>query len=217
MGIFSIVVLALAVGLAALIPRRIRVAGSTLESEPGPSTVVGIIAALLTVPAFALASMVLAITIVGIVLIPVLAVLLLVGLLFGLVVVSQWLGKRLYDTTRQAESAFGPRQSQPAALFIEVLLGASVILASTVLPAIFLPGWITWMLLGIIYVISCIGIGSVVLSKFGTLQPPRRNGTRHAIMYPTPVHSHYGSSLPHQPPHANTQPLGPAPALPKEE
>jgi hypothetical protein len=176
--------------------------------------VVGIIAALLAFPVFGIASMVLAITIVGIVLIPVLALAVLAAFLFGFVVVSQWLGKRLHDTTRQAESPFVPRQSQPTTLIIEVLLGASVVLASTILPAIFLPGWITGMLLGIIYLISCIGIGSAVLSKFGTLQPPRRNGYRHRVMYPTPVHSHYGTALPH---HANTQPLGPAPILTKDE
>ena len=215
LGIFSAIVLALAVGLAALFPRRIRVSSATLEAEAGPSVVVGIIAALLTFPLFGIASLVLAITIVGIVLIPVLAALLLIAFLFGFVVVSQWLGNRLYDTARHAESTYTPRQSQPATLIIEVLLGASVILASTVLPAIFLPGWITGMLLGIIYVISCIGIGSAVLSKFGTLQPPRRHPHRRTITYPTPIHTHYGSSLP--PAHANTQPLGPAPILPREE
>ncbi|MGA7730295.1 MAG: hypothetical protein WCD37_03370 [Chloroflexia bacterium] len=206
LGIFSAIVLALAVGLAALFPRRIRVSSATLEAEAGPSVVVGIITALLTFPLFGIASLVLAITIVGIVLIPVLAALLLIAFLFGFVVVSQWLGNRLYDTARHAESTYVPRQSQPATLIIEVLLGASVILASTVLPAIFLPGWITGMLLGIIYVISCIGIGSAVLSKFGTLQPPRRHPHRRTITYPTPVHTH-----------ANTQPLGPTPILPREE
>ena len=220
LGIFSAVVLTLAVGIAALLPRRIRVSGATLESEPGPTVVVGVITALLTVPIFGIASMVLAITIVGIVLVPVLALAVLCAFLFGFVVVSQWLGKRLHDTARHAESPFGPRQSQSASLVIEVLLGASVILASTVLPAIFLPAWITGILLGLVYVIACIGIGAAVLSRLGTLQPTRRNGHRRTILYPTPVHSHYGASLPHTPAHAhhaNTQPLGPAPVLPKEE
>ncbi len=219
LGIFSAIVLTLAVGLTALVPRRIRVSSVTLESEPGPSVVVGVIAALLIFPVFGIATMALAITVVGIVLIPVLALAVFLAFLFGFVVVSQWLGKRLYENVRPNDSPFELRQSQSTAIVIEVLLGASVILASMTFPAIFLPGWITAMLLGIIYLVSCIGIGSAILSKLGTLQPPRRNGHRRTIIYPTPVHNHYGSALPHTPVHVhgNTRPLGPVPTLPKEE
>lgn len=214
LGIFSAVVLILALGVSALLPRRVRISSSTLEAEPGPSIVVGIIAALLSGPIVALATIVLAATIVGIVLIPVLGIAVMLAFLFGFVVVSQWLGRRLHEGAKQADGVYALRQSQSATIVVEVLLGASVILASTILPALFLPVWITGMLLGIVYLISCIGIGSAVLSKFGTLQP-RRHGHRRTVVYPTQVHSNYGASLPH--PHANTQPLGPAPVLPREE
>lgn len=217
LGIFSAVALILALGISALVPRRIRVSSATLESEPAPSVVVGIIAALLSLPIFGVASLLLASTIVGIVLVPVLALAVFGVFLFGFVIVSQWLGKRLHEGAQHPEASaeYPMRQSQSATLVIDVLLGSSVILASTVLPAIFLPFWITAMLLGVVYLVSCIGLGSAILSKFGTLQPRRHHNYRRSVIYPTPVHNHYGSSLPHPP--AHTQPLGPAPTLPREE
>lgn len=211
LGVFSALVLMLGVGFAALIPRRVRISGTTLEAQPGPSIVVGIIIALLVPPVFGIVSMVLAVTIVGIVLIPFLALAVMGAFLFGFVIVSEWLGKRIYDGVRNNESPAQP-QSQPTTLVIEVLLGGSVILASTVLPAIFLPTWITFMLLGVVYIASSLGIGSAILSRFGTLLPPGSSIRR--TSYPsTPV---FSASTP-SPSHANTMPLGPTPKLPVDQ
>jgi cytoskeletal protein CcmA (bactofilin family) len=223
-GILSVLILLLSVGLTAAVPNRVRTASSTLQAEPGPSIVVGIIAAFLIFPAAGLIAAVLTISIVGIVLLPVLAVVLLAAFLMGFVVVSHWLGRHLHETTRQGAVARLPFES--ATLMVEVLLGVAVILASTLIPVLFLPAWISVLMFLLVYSIACIGIGATILSRLGTLAPPKQRHA-HRVIYPTPVHNHYGSTLPHTPPmqvpvaasteHTNTRPLGPTPALPRAE
>jgi len=224
-GILSVLILLLSVGLTAAIPNRVRTASATLQAEPGPSIVVGIIAAFLIFPAAGLVAVVLTISVVGLVLLPVLAVGLLGAFLLGFVVVGHWLGKHLHETTRQGAAA--PPFQSPT-LMIEVLLGVAVILASTLIPVLFLPSWISVLMFLLMYSVACIGIGATILSRFGTLAPPKERHP-HRILYPTPAHNHYGSTLPHQSPmqmtavaqapgeHTNTRPLGPTPALPREE
>jgi len=189
----------------------------TLNAEPAPALVVGLITALLLFPVAALIAVILTITFVGIVLLPVLALLVLGALLFGFVVAGHWLGKRIHDTARHGALAQDGLNGHPTpALVLEVIIGAAVILGSVFVPALFLPPWASIMLLGVVYLVSCLGIGAAILSRFGTLAPARRH--RHAIMYPTPVHSHYGASMPHTPPERqNTRPLGQAPVLPPDE
>ena len=41
---------------------------------------------------------------------------------------------------------------------MEVLLGAAAILACTILPAIFVSGWISILVLGMLFVLSCMGL-----------------------------------------------------------
>ncbi len=226
-GILSAIILLLAAGMTSAIPNRVRTASSTLQAEPGPSIVLGVITAFLIFPVAGLVAVVLTISVVGIVLLPVLAIGLIGAFLLGLVVVSHWLGKHLHDTTKQGETHLLTYQSPT--LMIEVLLGVAVILASTLIPALFLPAWISVLMFLLVYSVACIGIGSTVLSRFGTLSPPKRHH-QPKIMYPTQFHSHYGAVLPHthsalvssspptpQPEHTNTRPLGPVPALPREE
>jgi cytoskeletal protein CcmA (bactofilin family) len=223
-GILSVLILLLSVGLTAAIPNRVRTASSTLQAGPGPSIVVGIITAFLIPPAAALIAAVLAISVVGIVLLPVLAIGLLAVFLLGFVVVAHWLGKHLHDSTRPGAVAHLPFQS--ATLMVEVLLGVAVILASTLIPIAFLPAWMSVLMFLLVYGIACIGIGAVILSRLGTLAPPR-HVYPHRIVYPTQAHNHYGSTLPHTPQtqmaamasseHTNTRPLGPTPALPRSE
>jgi len=226
-GILSVLILLLSVGMTAVVPARVRTASATLQAEPGPSIVVGIIAAFLIFPATGLVAIVLTISVIGLILLPVLALALLGAFLFGFVTVSHWLCKYFHYTTRQ-DPTYSPTSFQAPTLIIEVLLGTAVILASTLIPLLFLPTWIAALMFLLIYSIACIGIGAAILSRFGTLAPPKQ---RHVarIIYPTPVHNHYGSSLPHnpQPPfaatastsaeHTNTRPLGPTPAFPREE
>jgi cytoskeletal protein CcmA (bactofilin family) len=228
LGTLSVLVLLLATGLSAILSSRVRTSSATLNLEPGPSVVVGIIAAFLLLPASAIVGMILMVSVVGIILLPVLAVIVAGAFLFGFVVVSHWVGKRLYETARQGSTNGAPTGNlaalQPQRLIVEVLLGATVILGSTLIPAAFLPSWISMLMVLMVYGVSCVGIGAGILSRFGTLAPPKRQH-RHAVMYPTPHHEHYGSSLSHatagvgggMPERTNTRPLGPAPVLPREE
>jgi cytoskeletal protein CcmA (bactofilin family) len=225
-GILSVLILLLSVGITAVVPNRVRTASATLQAEPGPSIVVGIITAFLIFPVAGLVAGVLTISVVGIILLPVLAVALLGAFLLGLVVVSHWLGEHFHDTIRTGGA--GPLSMQMPTILIEVLLGVAVILASTLIPLLFLPSWMWVLMLLLVYSISCVGIGAAILSRLGTLAPPKqRRPTR--LIYPTATHNHYGSTLPHNPPAqvemaattspelTNTRPLGPTPVLPREE
>ncbi|HET9495170.1 MAG TPA: hypothetical protein VFR15_13150 [Chloroflexia bacterium] len=218
MGMFSVLVLGLSIGLTAIMPGRVRTTTYTLQAEPVPSLIVGLITALLLFPVAGVVAVLLTVSMVGIVLLPLLAIAVLGVLLYGFVIASHWLGKRIHDTTRHGEiQANGLNGQQSAALVIEVIIGAAIFLGSVFVPALFLPAWAVMMLLGVVYLVSCLGVGAAILSRFGTLTPPRRHHQR-TVMYPTPVHSHYGSSLPHTPPERhNTRPLGQVPALPTDE
>ncbi|HYP42320.1 MAG TPA: polymer-forming cytoskeletal protein [Chloroflexia bacterium] len=195
LGMGSLVILLLTVAVAWVMPGRVRVASVTLESVPGPSIVVGMIAALVFMPVVAALSLVLVVTVIGTVLIPVLVGGVLLALLFGLVVISQWLGKRVYDTSRQ-----GAAYEVPPTL-VQVLLGMAVLLSSTLLPAAFLPSWVAFILGGLLYVAACVGLGATILCRFGTLAPPR----------PSRPHS-----VAHGHGHSITSPLGPAPNFSSE-
>jgi cytoskeletal protein CcmA (bactofilin family) len=225
LGGLSTVLLVFSVGLAALVPRRIGISSATLESEPGPSVAVGIIASILLAPIAGIITAALAITVIGIVLIPVVWIAVGVVYLYGFVIVAQWLGKRIHDSAHRPdiEAALARKSSQSAMLVMEVLLGAAAILACTILPAIFVSGWISILMLGMLYVLSCIGLGAGLLSKFGTLQPSKHRMHKRTVVYPTPHHNNYGSALVNAPitgpihAHSNTRPLGPAPVLPAEK
>ncbi|HEX9988061.1 MAG TPA: polymer-forming cytoskeletal protein [Chloroflexia bacterium] len=193
LGMGSLVVLLLTVAVAWVMPGRVRVASVTLESVPGPSIVVGLIAALVLVPVVSALSLVLVVTVIGAVLVPVLVGGVLLALLFGLVVISQWLGKRVYDTSRQS----APYEVPPT--MVQVLLGMAVLLSCTLIPAVFLPSWVAFILGGLLYVAACVGLGSTILCRFGTLAPPRPSRT-HSVAHG----------------HSNTSPLGTASTFPSE-
>lgn len=164
-SMFTLLTLSLGVGLAFLAPRRVLVSSRTLEAEVGPSVVVGAITALLLGPTAGLVIGLLLASMVGVVFIP-LAVLAVVGLLLcGLVVVSVWLGKRVYETARpDVEPGAAP-------LPIQVLIGMAVILGSTALPSVLAPGWTSTLLLPLLYFVACVGLGSAILSRLGTIEP----------------------------------------------
>jgi cytoskeletal protein CcmA (bactofilin family) len=218
MGMFSVLALGLSLALTAILPGRVRTTTYTLQAEPGPSIIVGLITALLLFPVAGVIAVLLTVSMVGIVLLPLLALAVLAVLLFGFVVAGHWLGRRIHDSMRHGElTPNGLNGHQTPALAIEVIIGTAVILGSVFVPALFLPAWASFMLLGVVYLVSCLGVGAAILSRFGTLAPPRRHHQR-TVMYPTAVHSHYGTTLPHTPPERhNTRPLGHAPVLPADE
>lgn len=159
-----------ALAFALIVPHRLRVANATLEAVPGSSVAVGLIVALLLWPVFGVVSMVLTLTIVGIVLVPVLGIMVALALLFGLANVSLWLGRRVYESVRHETS---PLQG-PQRLMLETLLGLGVVMSATLFPTLLLPGWISSLLWMLVYLAACLGLGAGVMSRFGTLVPPTR-------------------------------------------
>jgi len=179
-GAISVVLLVIGVVVASAVPSRVSVAASTLEAAPVPSLIVGMIVSFLLWPVVLIVAVVLGISLVGIVLLPVLAVAVGVALLFGLVTISAWLGKLVYGATHQGAHPNG----MPVPL--QVLIGLSVVLAATFLPAL-LRDPLPILMTGLVYLASCIGLGSAILSRFRTLAPPRhvRQYARPPAYHPT--------------------------------
>ena len=168
-GLVSLVTLGLSVMLVIVSPRRVRVASATLEAEGGPSIMLGIIAAALLAPVTAVIAMLLMMSVVGWVLIPVVAAFVAVTLASGMAIVGVWLGRRIYQTAQHE-----PLQ-RPTPLLLQMLLGIAALLCSTIVPAALVPvGWIATLLLGLLYLAACVGLGSILLSRLGTLPPARR-------------------------------------------
>lgn len=170
----GVLLLVFVLGFVLVAPTRVQVASATLEAVPGPSIAVGLIVAFLIWPAFGFVSMILTLTIVGIVLVPVLGIVIGLALLFGLANISLLLGQRVYESVRQESQR--PLQP-PQRVMLESLLGLGVVLAATLFPTLLLPGWISGLLWGLVYLAACIGVGAGVMSRFGTLVPPARRPT----------------------------------------
>lgn len=166
----GLLLLVFVLGFAMIVPLRLQVSSATLEAAPGSSIAVGLIVALLLWPVFGVISMVLTLTIVGIVLVPVLGIIVALTLLFGLANVSLWLGKRVYESVwHETRPVHGTQR-----VMLETLLGLGMLLVATLFPTLLLPGWISSLLWLLVYIAACIGIGAGVMSRFGTLVPPTR-------------------------------------------
>ena len=181
-SMLGLIVLAAGTLTSMLVPGRVRVSSDTLEAEPGPSVVTGVIMGLLCWPAIGLISVALAVTVVGVVLIPVVILAALLLFLFGLVVVSRWLGKRVLESARlsnghgsgSGSGYAGSGVRYPASAVLEVAVGMAVVLSCTLIPLAFLPPWAGVLLVALVFFASCVGVGATLLSRFGTL-PPRRS------------------------------------------
>ena len=163
-GILSLVLLLLSALLVSIAPTRTHISADTLQAEVGPSLIVGVVTALLLPALVALVSLALMVTIVGTVLVPVVMLAALLALLFGLTVISLWMGRHMYASVQH-----NPETSAP--LILQVLLGVPVVLICTVVPAALLPGWVSLLMLPLLYFAACIGLGGVILSRLGTLAP----------------------------------------------
>ncbi len=163
-GIFSLVLMLLSVLLVSIAPARTRISADTLQAEVGPSLIVGVITALLLPAVVALVSLALVVTIVGTVLVPVVMIAAGLALLFGLTVISLWMGRHMYSSVQHNSEMNAP-------LILQVLLGMPVVLICTVVPAALLPGWVSLLMLPLLYFAACIGLGAVILSRIGTLAP----------------------------------------------
>jgi hypothetical protein len=180
LSVLSMGLLAASIALLLALPRRVRITGATLEAEGGASVIVGLISAGLVGPLTALLTSLLMVTGIGWVLIPILWAFVAAFLIFGLVTVSLWLGRRVYDTaftgvvhtSGRHTGQTGILEKVPPLMF-QMLLGLTVILLSVVVPAALIAGWVAWILLLLVYVAACLGLGAALLSRFGTLMPPK--------------------------------------------
>ena len=173
-GMVGLLVMALGVLAALLMPARVRVAADTMQMEPGPSVVVGVIVALLFMPVIAVLGLGLAISVVGVVLIPVVVIAAQLLLILGLVVMSVALGRRMLvaDTARpNGPDGATTNGYRPTSIVLQAALGMAVILSSTFLPAVFVADWVKVILLALVFFACCLGLGALLLSRFGTLAP----------------------------------------------
>ena len=151
-------VLTLALGSLAIAvwPRQIARMEATLEQGLLASAVVGLLTAVLLPFVAVLAALVLVVTIVG----PVIVFFIAGGAWFvGLVTVGLWIGERLAHTV--------PAGRWPRSALGRGLAGLGLILAVTALPGTVMP-WLGWPLA---YLLGCLGLGAMVLSRFGTVAP----------------------------------------------
>lgn len=136
-------------------PRQTGRIVTVLEATPWPALGVGLLTGVLILPVAGLLSVILAITIVGIILIPVLWLAVGVGWLYGAVVVGLWAGRRLAESGRLPAARNSLLVTAIAGLGIMALV--CVLLTSTV-------AWIGWP---VSYFLGFIGLGAVVLSRLG--------------------------------------------------
>jgi cytoskeletal protein CcmA (bactofilin family) len=211
-GLVAVVLLALGALMVVLVPHRVRLSSATLETEPGPSIIVGFIAGALLFPIVGVVGVVLTISVIGLPFLPVLAIAVLLLLLYGLVTLSSLLGHWVFTS---AGYGAGPT---PTTHVAQVLTGMAIILGTTIVPSAVKPGLISVIMAVVLYFATCAGVGAVLLSRFGTLAPPK-----HAPVYfhnpfgapgrgPAPANSHFVAD----PRHAAT-PHAPASPLPPEE
>jgi len=189
-GLVSLLFLVLGMVVVGLQPKRVQIASMTLESEPGPSLVVGAILALLLFPVAIVLSFALFVSIVGIIFIPVLWFLVGVGVLLGFVTVSGWLGRLIFDANHPTSALTNHR------VMLDVVLGMAVVLGATFIPSVLAGSGVTVLMVLLIYFASSVGLGAVILSRVGTLVPPRHASHFHRIA------PHYTSSpaMPQMPP-----------------
>lgn len=158
--VLSLVWLVVGVLALALFPRQLATVSETLEETPGRTIVVGILTAILLPFGILVATVILAITIVGILVIPLFFLGLAAAALYGLAAIGYLLGRRLLQ-------AFGVQEISPMAAGVIGLLALALV---TILPASLLS------CLGapLLYLVTSIGLAAVILSRFGTLRPLKR-------------------------------------------
>jgi len=159
LGLLIDVVLAvvfIAVGTLVVLvwPRQANQAVTSLEHAAWASTAVGILTGILIIPVTILLSGILAITIVGIILIPFLWLGLLALWFAGLITVGLWAGRRLADSGRLPVAR--------GSLLVTAAVGMGIIAGLPLLLGAVIP-WLTWPL---VYFLGFVGLGAMVLNRF---------------------------------------------------
>ena len=159
LGLLIDVVLAvvfIAVGTLVVLvwPRQANRAVTSLEHAAWASTAVGILTGILIIPVTILLSGILAITIVGILLIPFLWLGLLALWFAGLITVGLWAGRRLADSGRLPVAR--------GSLLVTAAVGMGIIAGLPLLLGAVIP-WLAWPL---VYFLGFVGLGAMVLNRF---------------------------------------------------
>ncbi len=148
------------VGLGTLLvlaaPKQIGRVVTTLEIAPWPTVAVGVITGLFLLPVLGLASLILVITVIGILVLPFLW--LAVGLAWagGLMVTGLWAGRRL------AESGHLP--AAEGSLLITAAAGMGVLAGLLAILSAVVP----WLGVPLTYFLGFIGCGAALLSRLGS-------------------------------------------------
>lgn len=144
--------LALTVAVVAILPEQTRVLANTVEQQPLPSLGYGILATILVPLLFLILALII---IVGWILIPFVAIAVVITYFYGYVGVARWLGDRIIGATRSANQS----------PIVKALVGALVLGVIGLVPI--LGGLVQ-------FIAAMIGLGAVLISKYGTGKPWRR-------------------------------------------
>lgn len=144
--------LALAAVVVAILPEQTRVLANTVGKQPLPSLGYGVLATILIPVLFVILALII---IVGWILIPFVAIAVALTYFYGYVGVARWLGDRIIGATRSASQT----------PIVAVLVGALVLGVIGFIPI--LGGLVQ-------FVAAVIGLGAVLISKYGTGRPWRR-------------------------------------------
>ena len=188
-GVFSALFLAAAAVITVvLFPRRVAVVRQTMVHSPLPSLGVGFLGLILFPPL----TLLLACTCIG-------GIVVLFGVflstLLGLVAISMWIGDRVTDVASPAD------RSPVVDAAVGALILGLVMAAFDMVPFISCFSGLLW------FGIFCLGFGSVLLSRFGSM-PPVVPGTAVMTMPSTP--SRHPPSTPPEPPAPPASPDMPA-------
>lgn len=139
---FSFIALALLV--AVLFTERVGRASFYIQGHPWKALYYGGVASLLVAPI----TLLLIVSILGIPLVPLFIILVSAAMLFGYVVVCQWLGVKFFKALKKT--------GQP--MLLEVIIGFAILWAISIIPIL---GWLVKL------TIWSMGLGAVVATKFG--------------------------------------------------
>jgi len=144
--------LALAVVVVAILPEQTRVLANTVGNQPLTSLGYGLLATILIPVLFLILALII---IVGWILIPFVAIAVVLTYFYGYVGFARWLGDRITGATRSAGQS----------PIVTVLIGAFVLGIIGLIPI--LGGLVQ-------FIAAIIGLGAVLISKYGTGKPWRR-------------------------------------------
>jgi hypothetical protein len=162
LSVFALAIILLVVGVLALaiFPKQVAAMGQTLEQTPGRTIAVGVLTGILLPFGVIIATVILAVTVVGIAVIPFFWLGLMLASLYGLAGIGYAAGNRLLK-------AFGVREVVPLAAEI---VGIAALVLVTVFPAAFLACLgVPWL-----YLVTSVGLAAVILSRFGTMIPRKK-------------------------------------------